>query len=456
MDCSEMVQTNHQTFIRDLGDGLILRRSTPADAEKLGAFNAMIHSDDGADRPDDRLAVWTSDLLTRPHPTFGTGDFTIVEEQATGRIVSSLNHISQTWAYEGIPFKAGRPELVGTLPEYRHRRLVGIQMDEIHRWSRERGELLQGITGIPHYYRRFGYEMGLELSGGRVGYEPLVPKLKDGEAEPYTTRAATEADIPLLMELYALGCRRGLVSTVRTEEIWRYELGGKSERNATRNVIRIIERASGGEAVGYLLHAWFNWNLGLLLFEYELKPGVSWWEVTPSVARYMLTTGREYAARDDKPLEQKSVVAFWHGSAHPVYEVWREKLPRIRPTYAWYVRVPDLPAFIRHIAPVLERRIAESYVPGYSGAVRLNSYHNGLQLVFEKGLLKEAASYRPEPDKMGEIGLPDLTVLQLVFGYRSLDELKASYADCYFDSDEARLVVSTLFPKKPSWVSGLA
>lgn len=450
-----MVQTNPQTLIRDLGDGLILRRSTPADAEKLGAFNAMIHSDDGPDKPDERLAAWTSDLLTRPHPTFGSGDFTLVEEQATGRIVSSLNHISQTWAYDGIPFKVGRPELVGTLPEYRHRRLVGIQMDEIHRWSLERGELAQGITGIPHYYRRFGYEMGLELGGGRVGFEPLVPKLKEDEREPYVIRAATEADIPFLMEVYAHACRRGLVTTVRDEAVWRYELGGRSERNVNRSLFRIIEQAGGGAPVGYLAHPWFDWNLGLVLFEYELKPGVSWLAVTPSVARYTLATGKEFAQRDGQPLD-KTAVAFWHGSSHPVYEVWREKLPRVRPTYAWYVRVPDLPGFIRHIAPALERRIAESYIPGYTGTLRLNLYRTGLRLGFVNGLLSEIQTYAPEPSDMGEIGLPDLTVLQLIFGYRSLDELKAAYADCYFDKDEARLVLATLFPKRPSLVNGLA
>jgi len=448
--------SKQQTLIRDLGDGLILRRSTPADAEKLGGFNAMIHSDDGPDKPDDRLSAWTIDLLTQPHPTFGSGDFTIVEEQATGRIVSSLNHISQTWAYDGIPFRVGRPELVGTLPEFRHRRLVGIQMEEVHRWSLERGELVQGITGIPHYYRRFGYEMGLELGGGRVGFEPLLPKLKDGEAEPYLIRPAAEADIPFLMEVYAHACRRCLVTTVRDEAIWRLDLAGRSERNVNRNLIRIIERAKDGEAVGYLTHPWYNWNLGLVLFEYELKPAVSWLEVTPCVARYTLATGKEIAQRDGQPLETKTAVAFWHGASHPVYEVWREKLPRIRPTYAWYVRVPDLTGFIRHIGPALERRIADSYIPGYSGTLRLNLYHSGLRLVFERGMLKEAERYSPEPADMGEIGLPDLTVLQLVFGYRSIEELRASYADCYWDNEDARVLVSTLFPKRPSMVVGVA
>ncbi|MGW8249740.1 MAG: GNAT family N-acetyltransferase, partial [Anaerolineales bacterium] len=149
--------------IRDLGQGLLLRRSTAVDAEALVEFNASLHSDDGPEQPDERVAAWTRDLLTRPHPSFGVGDFTIVEDSSTGKIVSSLNIIPQTWSYDGIEFKVGRPELVGTRPEYRNRGLVRAQFETVHRWSAERGELLQAITGIPYYYRLFGYEMALNL-----------------------------------------------------------------------------------------------------------------------------------------------------------------------------------------------------------------------------------------------------------------------------------------------------
>lgn len=439
---------------RPLGDGLILRRSNAADADKLAEFNSHIHSDEGWDKPDDRLGAWTRDLLTRPHPTFGVDDFTIVEEQATGKVVASLNHISQTWSYEGIPFKVGRPELVGTLPEYRNKRLVQIQFDEIHRWSAERGEMVQAITGIPYYYKRFGYEMGLELGGGRTGFAVMMPALKEGESEPFNIRPAVEADIPFLSILDEQAGKRQLIRCVRDEAIWRYELGGKSERNINRSQYRVIE-TQAGELVGYLSHPWFNWDWGLTLFEYELKPGTSWLAVTPSVVRYMLATGQEYALRDNQLPEKKNAVAFSFGSAHPVYEVWRERLPRIRPTYAWYVRVPDLPGFLRHIAPALEKRIAESLIPGHSGSLRLNLYKTGIKLDFENGKLSAVESYKPQPADMGEIGLPDLTVLQLVFGYRSLDELKAAYADVEWNNDENRYLTSVLFPKKPSAVHGV-
>lgn len=105
----------------NLGNGLVLRRSTPQDAKALADFNSRIQSDEGPDKPDERVGSWAYDLLTKTHPTFKPSDFTIVEDTTTGKIVSSMNLIPQTWTYAGIPFKVGRPELVSTLPEYRDR-----------------------------------------------------------------------------------------------------------------------------------------------------------------------------------------------------------------------------------------------------------------------------------------------------------------------------------------------
>src|SRR5574340_1647516 len=85
---------------RDLGDGLVLRRSTPAHADRLAEFNSRVH---GGETPDPTIGAWTRDLLLGTHPTFAVGDFLIVERAGDGKIVSSTNLISQTWAYEGIP-----------------------------------------------------------------------------------------------------------------------------------------------------------------------------------------------------------------------------------------------------------------------------------------------------------------------------------------------------------------
>lgn len=444
-----MTTTN---IIRDLGNELVLRRSTPADAEKLGDFNAFIHTD--TDKPDPRLAAWTRDLLERPHPTFGTGDFTIVEEQATGRIVSSLNHISQTWTYDGIPFKVGRPELVGTLPEFRNRGLVRVQFEEIHKWSLERGEMVQAITGIPYYYRLFGYEMCVDLDGSRSGFEMNLPKLKEGEAEPYHFRAATETDISFLSEVYAHASRRSLLSVVRDEPIWRYDLSGRGVESIQRMVWEIIEHAVTGEKVGYFAHPEYSWGVSCPVMAYELKAGVSWLDVTPSVVRFMWDIGKAVC---DKDGNNRSAFTFALSGGHPVYEVMRDNLPRVRQPYCWYLRVPDLPGFIRHITPVLERRLSKSLLPGFNGEVCISFYRSGLRLGFENGRLSIAEPWQPGPkENEGDVAFPDLTFLQLVFGHRTMDELKQSRADCWWRSDRERVLLTALFPRKASFLLPIA
>jgi hypothetical protein len=37
-----------------------------------------------------------------------------------------------------------------------------------------------------------------------------------------------------------------------------------------------------------------------------------------------------------------------------------------------------------------------------------------------------------------------------LFGYRSLDELRRAYADCYVNGDVNRALLNALFPRQPS------
>jgi len=432
---------------RDLGDGLILRRATVADAEALATFNAEMHRDREAKEPDETIAVWTRDLMQRPHPTFDVGDFTMVEDRRTGAIVSSLNLISQTWSYGGIEFGVGLPELVGTHPDYRRRGLVRAQFEVIHQWSAERGQMMRVIAGIPYFYRQFGYEMALEMGGGRTGYKPNVPKLKKGEAEPYRVRPATEADLPFIAGVCKQAARRYLVACVRDEALWRYELSGRSEKNTNRRELSVVETAKG-EAVGFLVHQPRLWRGTLSVTAYELKSGVSWLAVTPSVLRYLQTTGEEYAARDKK--QEFEAFAFRLGAEHPAYEVAHSQLPHKRPPYAWYVRVPDLPGFLKHVSPVLEQRLAQSVAVGHTGELRLSFYRDGLRLAFEKGRLTAVERWLPTPEERWSAAFPDRTFLQLLFGYRTLEELQHAFPDCGAESDEARTLLNVLFPKQAS------
>jgi hypothetical protein len=441
--------TKGQTILRDLGDGLILRRSTPEDADALAEFNRAIHADNDADGK--CLAAWTRDLLTRPHPTFSPNDFTVIEEAPTGRIISTLNLISQTWSYEGIMFGVGRPELVGTLPEFRNRGLVRVQFEEIHKWSAERGEMVQAITGIPFYYRQFGYEMTVDLDGRRFGYEAQVPKLKQGETEPYIIRAAQEGDLPFIEKLYDQTRARSMLACERTPEIFRYELMGRSENNNCW--VSCIVEDQAGERPGYFRHPGYIRHNSMTAAMYELKSGVSWLEVTPSVVRYLWATGQEYAKRDG---DEFNSFGFLLGASHPAYEVLGNRLPTIRDPYAWYLRLPDLRGFLHHIKPVLEKRLAESIAVGHSREIRLSLYRTGVRIMIERGKLTAIESWKPAPKEEGDAAFPGLTFLQLLFGYRSYSELEYTFADCWCDSEDVRVLLNILFPKKLSNIYPIA
>jgi hypothetical protein len=446
-DLAMEMQTVSADFIKDLGDGLVMRRSRAEDREKLSKFNAEIHKDT-------TVGDLTMDLMSGNHPGFGVDDFTIIENAHSGEIISTMCLIDQCWTYAGIPIKVGRPELVGTLPDYRNRGLVRKQFEVIHQWSQDRGQVVQAITGIPYYYRLFGYEMAMSLDGGRFGTAAAVPVIKPQQLVMVRLRPAVEADLPFISACYAAGCQRDLVACTRSLEMWRFEMLGKSPSNADRRDLHVIEN-SDGELVGFIGLLTQLVDQMVMCWTYDLNPGTSWLEVTPFVIRYIWDKGQALAVKFSKPC---SLFAMWLHDNHPVFQVAEHLFQYRKQPYTWYLRVPDLPGFMRLIAPVLEQRLRLSYCTGYSGKIELNFYKGGLRMAFNKGCLVTAEDFQATPEAEGDVAFPGLSFLQLLFGYRSLAELRQILPDCWVDdkSFDRVPVLNVLFPKQNSNVWPIA
>ncbi len=443
--------TQQGAVIRRLGDGLVLRRGRAEDTEALAEFTAMYV---GPEAPDEGIRHWTRDLMKGDLPGFGPEDFTVVEKTGTGAIVASLNLISQTWSYEGVEFPAGRIELVGTDPDYRLRGLMRAQLETVHEWSAERGELVQGVTGIPWFYRRFGYEMTIEHMGGRMAAAEDIPDARPGEVEPYRLREAADADVPFLTETYARSTERFVVSCVRDQEAWRYELFGRGEGSMFRFDTYVIESADGRPA-GYVLLMPGLDDAVATAMAFEVAAGFSWLSVTPSVLSHIRDIGRRRGAGS------LSAILLCFGSEHPSYEIAGDALSRFERPYAWYIRVPDVPGFVRHVAPVLERRLADSFAAGLSFELRLSFFDDGLRLAFEGGRLTVSEKWLPGArdnrlaPKERDALFPGLTFHQILFGFRSADDLEYAFPDCIVSSDRSRALLAVLFPKRASRIWGL-
>jgi len=442
---------------KSLHGGLILRRATPADTAALVAFTADVLRHQDAPEPDPLTAAWSRDLLQHRHPLVDAGSFCVVEDPRRGAIVSSVVLIEQVWRYAGVALRVGQPELVGTHPDYRGLGLVREQFQVIHEWAAERG--LQGlfIDGIPWFYRQFGYEMAMGLRGGRALATARVPAAVADE--PYRVRPAAAADLGFVAATEAAAASRYLMTCQRDAELWRYELHGRSDGSVHRSTLFVVETRDR-DAVGYVALTPQYTGPQIALATFELKPGAVWGDVTPSVLRVLRSMDEQRAAHD--PTGRCGHIGFWLGIEHPVYAVLDALGALPEPPWAWYVRVPDLPAFIRHIRPVLEQRLATSALAGHSGALHISFYRDGLHLVFERGHLTTVEPWRaslqltgvergqpttaPRPDAM----FPGLTFLQLLFGFRSRDELDYAFPDCFVRTDAVQALLNVLFPKQPS------
>lgn len=449
---------------QDLGDGLVLRWATAADRDRIADFNAQAFRREEHQQPSPWDRTQIRELMGGRHPLVGAEDFVYVEDTATGAVVSSACLMRQRWEYEGIPFAVGRPEFVATDAAYRNRGLIRAIFAALHERSAALGQPVQGITGIPYFYRQFGYEYALDLEGGRGVLPATLPALPAGEEEAYLLRDATAADLPLIRTLYdrdRAGCG---VSAMVPEEYWHYALlpvgtpdAPAGEFSRQWRLRMIIDRA--GEACGYIRINTLLWAETYYLWDLAVREGIPLRAAALATLRALVAAGpaveraTQAIGRTEARFKQ---IMLNLGRAHPLYVALGEGIaPLVSPPYAWYVRVPDLPGFLSLIAPVLERRLTASPLAAYSGEVRLNFYRGGLRLTFEAGRLVAVAPWqRPIWGERPQASFPPLVFLQLLFGYRSLAELRAAFPDVGADGEIAALL-DALFPQCLSRVAML-
>ena len=133
------------------------------------------------------------------------------------------------------------------------------------------------------------------------------------------------------------------------------------------------------------------------------------------------------------------------GRDDPVYAGLPDSVRSSSWGYAWYIRIPDLAAFLRHVGPALEKHLLGTPAEGYSGTLTLDFFRGGLRLTFEKGRITEVATLTHSEVEPSDACFPDLTFLELLGGRRTYAQIKESDPDCRA-SDRAQVLLAALFP----------
>ncbi|KAF8982092.1 hypothetical protein BGZ46_001828 [Entomortierella lignicola] len=456
-------------------------------------------------------------------------DFALVEdtkrEEGRNPIVACVALMRQKFFYGSVVLNLGVPELVATDTEYRNRGLIKrLFLEMIHPESDARGDVLQFIAGIPYFYRQFGYGYGLHLYNiARIDNPNIVPPLGKDQVEPFTLRRATLNDVDFLLRLSTPEKlhQNTTISTFYSRRYWEYTVHeafeDKQHRFDAERETNIIVETKSGNPVGFTVASsvFFGPELEAFALDEDLTSFV---EVKDSVLRQLFERGtarkkvilkeaeeaRKLKAENEQVKEAEEAKKAEAGSEnekatettdttispapapapsppfvykinlhplHPLSALLGNSAKRDPNGPSIYTRIYNYPAFIKAVAPELEKRLANSPIAGVTGRLRLDFYRQvegssgkGLEVFFEKGKIVDAKEWaRPSPEeKMEEslnwmkenytpvlfnANLAPLTFTNLLTGKDSLQDLTWAYGESFAYDDTTTLLLNTLFPK---------
>lgn len=439
-------------YQRDLGDGYRLRWATPDDGDQYAQLAAKAFYLKNEQMENPNVVGYAHDLVSNNHPLCHADDVAVVVN-GHNQIVSAATLLIQPLEYDGIPLNVGRPELVCSDSQVRQRGFVRAIFELLHAKSAARGDVMQAITGIPHYYHQFGYSWSVDYNAFariRIATLPAQPD----ESNTIQLRRVAPAEYQQFVALYnndRLG-RNLLLTTPYTPEYFAHVL---TTSISTEGFVPYFIVNEIGGILGYMLADQRCWDGKWAI----LGIGAT---ANQSLAQLILPV--LHATKELIPSIRKVVhshpdihtVEIQVDGNHPIQQLLtNRKIPfTYEAPYTWYLRVADMTKFLGQITPVLERRIAQSVFKGYSGKLILSFYRDGVELDWHDGQLRTITPWQPpmyEKDgTSANASYPPSIFNQQLFGWRSLAELRDWRPDVWADSESTPLL-DVLFPKQPSW-----
>lgn len=187
-----------ERYCQDLGDGYMVRWATPADVPSYITLTTLAFRASATAEPNLLSETYSSELTSDHHPLSHWRDLAIVVD-AEDTVVAGAILMRQVMDFDGIRLHVGRPESVVSADYVRHRGFVRHLFQLLHARSDALGYHLLVIGGIPYFYRKFGYEYGIEAEAfAAVNFADVPPTQMSGV---HIVRARVE-DYPTVVRLY--------------------------------------------------------------------------------------------------------------------------------------------------------------------------------------------------------------------------------------------------------------
>jgi predicted N-acetyltransferase YhbS len=388
-------------------DGIELRNAVPGDR---GGVAELI---------EDRMGtVDRTEALVAFNDTNGPERFFVAVEG--DRVVSVLSLWQERVRIGEVWLPAGQLDFVATAKEYEGRGLVRDLIGLAHARSRERGDLLQVLVGIPYFYRQFGYTYVLPMPGTYT--LPAGRKVESAAGEP-RIRQATAADLPHLRRLQDQAQAGADVAMPHSDVAWTWLSRAETVE------FRLAE--SGGRLVG-MARTRAGEDSPVELAELSA--------VDVGTVRALLADAQGRQAEHevrvvDRPGTAVSAAfAGWTGFQPNGDEIM--------------LRVSDPASLLAALAPELSARLTRSAYASDTGELLISLYRQGIVLSYAGGAVTavQTAPGTPAPVSAGGAGVPPDLVADLLFGPHGAEALADMHPDCQLGRVHG--LMTALFPPR--------
>lgn len=415
----------HTMRPQEISNGLILRNACAEDIPALLEHFRAVHGIGALDE----LRV-----MLEHYPRFTWEDSFVIVNPESGEIASCVILLQNSWTLEGIQFLTVEMEAVGTLEDYRYRGQIRLLNEAFENRVSEIQPAFQAIAGIPNFYRNFGYEFAANLGGGYSVAPASIPTLPEGEEEPVSFETVTSQNFNEFMQYRETHQARNTWN--RT---WRRTLHPED------SAYLIFEPSSEEQESFYFY----------LLKEQNKIVGIFYlarWEKRIDVVELYLDNYRHLDAVlrfASKKSDEWSGIPF---RVTPPNQAQVREYLRLRAQvkninrYAWYIKIPSIPRFIRIMGPLLSKRLNNTEFHEFTGELMITDYKRGYTLSFDSGEFKKITKATDKDPAMYHLRMPWGALTRLLMGYETFDSLASHEPDATCSSFMQPLV-RLLFPQ---------
>ncbi len=339
-------------------------------------------------------------------------------DQDKNKYVGILCLLDTHVKYGEVKIKAAEYGIAGTLEEYRGRGVNNKLTELFLEKSNELGYDFLIIEGIPYFYRTYGFNYAVPMTGEKIDLERLKLQNKDS----VQIRKATLNDLDFLVEEYNKATKIYDLVKIKDREIIRAQISVYDSSVISKDYF-ILEKRN--KKIGY-----FTLNKVETPEISDISPFLTFSQYE-SVLSYF--KNKKYKTlKTDLKKENKFIKYF------------RAKGSEKTASYAYQLKIRDQYSFLKSIKPVLEKRVKNSIYANEEIKLHYNNYQDIIQFKLNKGKIYINKLEKNEGDN--DFALIPQGAVKLFSGDKSMDEITNFLPDCYVKEKYSDLI-NILFPK---------